>query len=128
MGGISISDSVELMSGDRWYALQGELRVFGNRLVRDEFDQMMQAARRLRELNLAASPRKPAEASAVAKVVHETRMHAARVRTAVSAEIGPLRDHLDFRPPRWWRISTWKDRRRGRRAEPVKGEASESLS
>jgi hypothetical protein len=35
---------VEALTGDRWFDMQGRLRVFGSRMARDEFDMMMGAA------------------------------------------------------------------------------------
>jgi hypothetical protein len=108
----------ETMAADDWFDLQGRLRVFGSRIVRDEFDMVMGAAHALQILETSAlqghstfaimhlrkSRGYVASEKDVTQIVAAIRLHAARVRTAVSAEVGPLYDLLDRRPVRWWQI------------------------
>jgi hypothetical protein len=92
------------MTDNEWFELQGQVRVFGSRIVRDEFDMVMGAAHNLQIFEVMAAQGHPAEEREVAAVMATIRLHAARVRTAVSAEVGPLYDLLDRRPIRWWQI------------------------
>src|SRR5262249_10850428 len=103
-------DPVEALTGDRWFDMQGRLRVFGSRIVRDEFDMMMFAAHQLQILQSAALQGQLSESSQALAARQELSTHAARVRTIVSAEIGPLRDVL---VKHWWHF---RKRYRARRA------------
>ena len=76
-------DPVALLTGDRWFQLQGQLRVFGSQTVRDEFDSLISAARRLRALETAARQGRPAETSDVDRALRAIRLHGANLRTAV---------------------------------------------
>ena len=77
--------------------------MFGGRIARDEFDAMMRCAVALRDFEFAASQGRPAAPSDFDVVFAELSMHAANIRTVVSAEVGPLRDMLSFKGERWWR-------------------------
>jgi hypothetical protein len=92
---------VEALTGDRWFDMQGRLRVFGSRMARDEFDMMMAAAGRLQYLQITALEGQPGKTEDVLAVFQELHTHGARVRTIVSAEVGPLRDLL---VKRWWQF------------------------
>jgi hypothetical protein len=97
-------DRPSTMTADDWFELQGRLRVFGSRIARDEFDMTMAAAHALQAMETSAlQGRLPNENDAIS-AAQALKLHAARVRTCVSAEIGPLRDLLDPRPIRWWQI------------------------
>jgi hypothetical protein len=97
------------MAGDDWFELQGRLRVFGSRIVRDEFDMVMAASHHLQILEAAALQGHHASEGDIETLRAAIRQHAARVRTAVSAEIGPLYDLLDRRPIRWWQFRRRQD-------------------
>jgi hypothetical protein len=107
----------ETMTADSWFELQGRLRVFGSRIVRDEFDMVMNAAHALQILETSALQGTISKEEDVTQVMSTIALHAARVRTAVSAEIGPLYDRLDRRPIRWWQIRRRLDVRRTRLAQ-----------
>ncbi len=103
---------VKTINEDDWFELQGRLRVFGSRIVRDEFDMVMNAAHSLRVLEASTLQGNRADENDVATATATISLHAARVRTAVSAEVGPLYDLLDLRPIRWWQIRRRMDRRK----------------
>jgi hypothetical protein len=117
LGQQSHLDKPETMTADAWFELQGRLRVFGSRIVRDEFDMVMNTAHALQILETSALQGKISKEEDVAQVMSTIALHAARVRTAVSAEIGPLYDRLDRRPIRWWQIRRRLDVRRTRLAQ-----------
>jgi|SRR5579859_1779821 len=102
--------AAELLTGDRWFDLQGRLRVFGSRPARDEFDMTMTAALKLHVLEEKAAHGQAATNEQAMALRQEIGVHAARVRTCVSAEVGPLWDVLSHGA--WWNLIA---RRRAKR-------------
>jgi len=98
----------EILSEDRWFQLQAQLRAFGSRMVRDEFDAMMKAAHTLRLMDAAGRRGVGPEADDFTRTLQEVMTRSASAMTAVSAEVGPLADLPERRS--LWRPSTWPRR------------------
>jgi hypothetical protein len=110
----------ELWTGDEWYQMSAQLRVFGSFIARVQFDQMHNASSALHlfvKRYENGNPATPEEVDAAFQLVH---LMASRLTIVFTAELGPLNDELKDSPKRWWQV-------REKRTQQRKSEARNRL-
>jgi len=101
---IRYSPKPEFWTGDEWYKMAAQLRVFGSLFARVQFDEMHRASTSLQSLVRRYEIGNPASSDEVDKLYAEINEAATRLTVVISAELGPLNDELRDSSFHWWQF------------------------
>jgi len=105
------SEKPELWTGDEWYQMSAQLRVFGSLIARFQFDQLHNASSSLHLLVVRYVNGDPANLEEIDASFQLTQLMATRLIIALTAELGPLNDELKNSPKHWWQFREKKTQR-----------------